>query len=191
MVFLESIMLRFRKSSKVRRNITIDESSLVLFSEGARYWSTFEPLIQELIAREIPFRFFTLDLYDPALKIDSDYMLSRRLSNNSFGLQKINWLRTPCLVATTPNIGVPGYPIQKSPHVGRLVHLFHHIGDIGIYKKHSLDHYDDVVMIGEFQARSIRYLEDLRNLKKKNLVALGLPYMDVLARSKSSVSPTS
>ena len=64
------------------------------------------------------------------------------------------------------------------------MHVFHHIGDISTYKRFSLDQYDSVILAGDFQMKSIRALEKLRNLKTKKLYSLGLLYLDDLYQKK-------
>jgi hypothetical protein len=183
---LKSVFYRLIGKKSSNQSLVSKQDSLVIFNEGKAYWGTFRPLIEELIKEKIPFRYFTLDLHDPALKIESQYMESKRLSLNSFSLALINNLKAPVMVSTTPNIGTPGYPITKPSGVKDLVHLFHHVGDISIYKRYSLDHYDSVILIGDFQQKSIRKLEHLRKLKAKKLVSLGLLYLDDLLQNLPS-----
>ena len=73
---------------------------------------------------------------------------------------------------------------QKISFVKNLIHFFHHIGDVSIYKKNSLDFYDTVILGGEFQRKSIEELEVYRGLKQKDLIVLGFPYLDSLNKEK-------
>ena len=50
---------------------------IAIFSEGKNYWGTFKEIVDELISRKVHFAYYTLDLHDPALLIDSEYMHSR------------------------------------------------------------------------------------------------------------------
>ena len=182
----KSIFYRLTGKESSKRSLVSKEDSLVIFNEGKAYWGTFRPLIEELIKEKIPFRYLTLDLHDPALTIESQYMASKRLSLNAFSLAELKNIKAPIMISTTPNIGSQGYPIAKPVGVKNLMHVFHHVGDISIYKKNSLDHYDSVILVGDFQEKSIRYLEKLRNLKQKKLVSLGLLYLDDLYQSLPS-----
>lgn len=178
--FLMSVFYRLTGKKPSNQSVVSKENSLVIFSEGRAYWGTFRPLIEELIKQRIPFHYRTLDLHDPALMIESQYMESKRLSLNSFSLAELKNIKAPVMVSTTPNIGTKGFPITKPAGVGNLIHVFHHVGDISIYKKNSLDHYDSVILVGDFQEKSIRNLEKSRNLKQKKLISLGLLYLDDL-----------
>ena len=60
--------------------------------------------------------------------------------------------------------------------------MFHSFDYLATYYKGSLDHYDAVLLVGEFEIPLIRKLEELRNLSAKELVPAGLPYMDELLK---------
>ncbi|MFT5813719.1 MAG: hypothetical protein ACI9VT_001473 [Psychroserpens sp.] len=181
---LKSLFYRLKGQTNANDIINIDEKSIVLFSEGKAYWGTFKLLVDELIQQKITFRYFTLDMHDPALEIDNKYMQSKRLSLGSINMAEINNVKAKCVISTTPNIGCPSYPVKKSPQNDRLIHVFHHVGDISIYKKNSLDFYDEVILVGDFQELAIRELEKLRGLKEKTLVSLGALYLDELVKNK-------
>ncbi len=154
---------------------------IVLFSEGKSYWNTFKPLVEAFIARQFPVSYLTMDVADPGLTIENDFLDNRYIGRGTLAYHRLNNLRAEILVATTPNIGTPGYPIRRSPRVERLTHILHGIDDIAFYHKGSLDLYDEVLMNGAYLADSIREVEHKRGLKEKTLVVLGLPYLDVLA----------
>jgi len=164
------------KSKKVQKEIGI-------LSEGKQYWATFKPIIEAFINSQISFCYYTLDIEDPALTIDSEYMESRFLGYGAWAFSRASNLKTKYLLSTTPNIGCPDYPIKKPRAIVELIHVFHSINDISMYRKGSLDHYDTVFLVGEFQASSIREIEAKRKLTPKNLVILGLPYLDVYKKN--------
>lgn len=156
---------------------------LVLFSEGKNYWGTFKPIVEALIARECPFTYYTMDVHDPALTIESDFMNSRYISGGSRGFVKMNGMDASILLATTPNIGTPGYPLSRPEKVGALVHVWHSLGDFAYawYHKGALDNYDVILTVGSYMERQIRLIESKRSLKAKKIVPVGVPYLDVLA----------
>lgn len=184
----KSVFYRLTGKNDANQSTAGDNNSLVIFSEGKAYWDTFRPVVEELIKQGIPFRYRTLDLHDPGLTVESSLMHAKRLSFNAFGLAELSRIEAPIMIATTPNIGTPGYPLPRPARVNNLVHLFHHVGDIATYKKHSLDHYDTVILGGEFQRQSIRDIEQCRGLKAKSLKALGLPYLDVLYQNRADAT---
>jgi len=169
-------------SQKVSRSFSIawPENDIIIFSEGAAYWYTFKPIVEELIERKISFCYCTLDKNDPGLFIQASGCAPYYLGSGAIGLAKFGMLKAKILLTTTPNIGCKGFPLAKPKNVECLAHVFHSISDIATYRKHSLDHYDAVLMVGDFALRSIRETEELRGLKAKECVSVGAPYFDVL-----------
>ena len=132
--------------------------------------------------------YYTLDPKDEILKIKCEYLKAKYLGNKFISYFRFSLIEAEYLLSTTPNIGTPGYPYKKPKLVKNLVHVFHSISDISINKKGSLDHYDSVILVGEFQKKSIRELEKKRGLKEKELLPLGVPYIDHLIESKRTFS---
>lgn len=173
-VFLKLIGKGDTIQSKERDEYT----EIAILSEGRQYFATFEPIVKALIKYKLDFAYYTLDIEDEILGLESPYMQARFLGYGSLGYHRAAKIRAKNLLCTTPNIGSKGYPIAKPAGVANLIHVFHSINDLSMYRKGSLDHYDSVFMVGRFQAKSIRELEKKRGLKEKKLVALGIPYLD-------------
>ena len=157
-----------------------EQASIVLFNEGKAYWNTFRPIVEKLLEKNQPFAYYTMDIEDPCLTIANRLMDNRYIGDGNMAYSKIGHLRADIVVSTTPNIGTKGYPIPRSKGIKKLVHVFHAFDDLATYYKGSLDHYDAVLLMGEFEIPLIRKLEEIRNLPAKELIPAGLPYMDVL-----------
>jgi len=158
----------------------VGDDTLVIFSEGKSYWGTFRPLVEELIKQKIHFRYISMELHDPALTISSDYMHARLYPKNKWSFEKLAKIKTPVMLATTPNIGSPDYPMVKSSRIGDLVHVFHAMSATSNYRLGGLDHYDSVILVGPHQEDNLRTIEKIRGIPTKQMVALGLPYLDDL-----------
>ncbi len=176
-----------------KKNLLEDEQALkenqhniVIFSEGKMYWNTFRPIVEALLKKNVVFSYYTMDIYDPCLKIDSPNMNNCYIGNGTRAFAKISKLKADVVLSTTPNIGTEGYPILRSNSIKKLVHVFHSFGDLSVYHYGSLDHYDAVMLVGEFEKPIIRKLENLRGLPPKELYEAGLPYLDVLEEQKNS-----
>lgn len=189
--FLKSIFYKvFSRSSpetKLENRDNSEQPMLVIFSEGKTYWTTFRPIVEELINKKIHFRYVTLDVHDPGLEIDNVYMHSRRFPKSRLGFAKIANIESPVMLSTTPNIGSAGYPMDRPVRVKNLVHVFHAMVDLSCYRKGSLDFYDTVLMTGAHEEQFIRLVEKARNLKKKDLIVAGLPCLDDLNRQKNEL----
>ncbi len=164
--------------------------TIAIFSEGKNYWGTFKGIVGELIRRKVPFAYYTYDLNDPALKILSPYMYARLYNKDIVSsFVKLSNIEAQICLATTPNIGTSGYPLKRSKKIEKLVHVFHSADNMDAYMKGSLDHYDAVLMAGAYQEASIRELEAKRNLPAKELVPIGVPYLDDLVETLKTLPP--
>lgn len=170
------------KNDKKTNKDIAEYKSIIVFSEGKAYWHVFKPVIESLIKKKQKFTYYTMDFKDPCLLIDSEYMDNCYIGSGNFAYSKIGNLNTNVVLSTTPNIGSEGYPIPRSKGIKKLVHIFHAFTDFSFYHKGSLDHYDAVLLMGEFEIQIIRKLEKLRNLPEKELVPAGLPYIDELIK---------
>ena len=146
------------------------------------------PLIKSFIDKKIYVSYYTIDSKDKILNIKSEYLKAKYLGYKFLSYIRFSLIESEYLISTTPNIGTPGYPYKKPKLVKNLVHVFHSISDISIYREGSLDHYDSVILVGQFQKKSIRELEKKRGLKQKELLPLGVPYIDDLIRSKKAIN---
>ncbi len=80
-LFYKIINHQTASSSSRTTQLTEKDQTLVVFSEGKTYWSTFRPIVNELIKQKKYFRYITLDVHDPALCIDSKFMQSKLIYN--------------------------------------------------------------------------------------------------------------
>ena len=124
-----------------------------------------------------------MDVEDPALTIENDLMHSKYVGEGTAGFSKIARSSAKIMLTTTPNIGCPGFPLPRPKNVQCLAHVWHSVCDTGFYHMGALDQYDTALTIGDWVQTSIRKIENSRNLKPKEVVAVGLPYLDELAKT--------
>lgn len=164
---------------------------IVIFSEGAIYWGTFRPIVEELLTRNIPFSYYTFDIGDPCLRLSRPNLNNRYIGSGHRAFAKLGHLQADIVLSTTPNIGTPGYPVPRSAGIKKLVYVYHAVDDMSDHHRGSLDHYDAVLLMGAFQTPIIRKLETLRGLPPKEVYPAGLPYLDELAKQQKAVRATS
>ncbi|MBR6712407.1 MAG: CDP-glycerol glycerophosphotransferase family protein [Selenomonadaceae bacterium] len=162
-----------------------NQNNIVIFNEGKMYWNTFRPIVEALLKKKAIFSYYTMDIHDPCLRMDEPNMNNCYIGNGTRAFAKISNLKADVVISTTPNIGTEGYPIARSKSIKKLVHVFHIFGDLSTYHRGSLDNYDAVMLVGEFEKPIIRKLENLRGLPPKELYEAGLPYLDVLEEKKN------
>lgn len=187
--FFYKVLKRKEEQSETQSDSksTGNHHSIVLFNEGKAYWNTFKPIVEKLLEKKQPFTYYTMDIEDPCLTIANRLMDNCYIGDGNMAFSKIGRLSADVVLSTTPNIGTKGYPIPRSKNIKKLVHVFHAFDDLATYYKGSLDYYDTVLLVGEFEIPLIRKLEELRNLPAKELIPSGLPYMDeLLKRAKQN-----
>ena len=190
---LAGSVVYFFKSSfyKIRQIISGDSSSIresdkepaiVIFSEGKTYWYTFKGIVEELIRRNIPFTYLSMDVEDPGLTIDNPLMHNQFVGEGSAGFARIANCKGDVFLATTPNIGNPNYPLPRPKNIKTMVHISHTVGDLSYLKLGSMDYYDVSMDIGDWAGKRVRLVEEKRRLTQKECVTVGLPYLDELAK---------
>lgn len=169
------INLRFRiGGGKVRENT--EENPFVIFSDDKRYWNVFEPICRELNRRGRDIVYMTVSEDDPALKTIYPHVKSKFIGKGNKAFARLNFLNAVIVLSTTPSLDV--YQWKRSKNVQYYVHIPHAASEITMYRMFGIDYYDAILLSGEYQARDIRNLEKLRGLPEKELVYVGIPYMD-------------
>lgn len=184
--FFKTVFYKLKKSlggvSSECHDITTI-SGIAIFSEGKNYWFTYKPIIEELIRRGVQFDYYTVDVEDPALTIDNPLMNSQFLGEGQAGLTRLEGIRAKILLTTTPNIGTEGFPLKRPKNVAKLVHVWHSVCDTSFYHKGALDNYDVALTVSDWVEKNIRIVEKARNLKRKEVLTVGLPYFDELLKA--------
>ena len=168
---------------KGKREAT-EKKPLVIFSDDKRYWKNFEPICRELDKTGTDVTYMTASADDPVLDNPYPHIHGEFIGEGNKGFFKLNFLNANVLLATTPGLNV--YQWKRSKNVDLYVHIAHAPNDITLYRMFGIDYYDAILLSGEYQAEQIRKLEKLRGLPEKELVLVGLPYMDDMAQRLNS-----
>lgn len=155
---------------------------IVLYSEGAQYWNTFRPIVEELTNRAVPVTYLTSDQNDDGLSYRSQYFISKYIGKGNKAYARLNALEATLCVMTTPGLDV--LQIRRSKGVDHYSHLVH-APTTGTYKLYSFDYFDSVLCSGQHQIDAIRDLENKRGTTPKILLQTGCAYMDVMAKKLS------
>ena len=153
-----------------------DTIPLVIFSDDKRYWPVFEPICRELNKRERDVVYMTSSEDDPALGNPYPHIKAEFIGKQAKAFARLNFLKATLVLSTTPGLDV--YQWKRSKNVNYYVHIPHAAGEITLYKMFGIDYYDAVLLSGDNQLQDIRFLEDLRDLPAKELIKVGIPYMD-------------
>lgn len=178
------VKLRFILSGGKRVETNAGKLPLVIFSDDKRYWNVFRPVCRELDRRGIDVVYMTASSDDPALESGLEHVRGEFIGEGNRAFAKLNFLSASIVLSTTPGLDV--YQWKRSKEVDYYVHMLHAASDVTGYRMFGIDYYDAMLLSGDYQIRDIRALEKLRGLPEKELVKIGIPYMDdMLTRLKA------
>ena len=102
--------------------------ALVFYSEGRYYWSTFKPLLDELISRRVQCLYLTSDEEDPGLLYSSEFLSTKYIGIGTKAYAYLTILEADVCVMTTPGLDV--LQIKRSKGVKHYAYLIHAPTDI-------------------------------------------------------------
>ena len=180
------IKLRFRMSGGNVKE-TDKKLPIVIFSDDKRYWTVFAPICRELDRRGVDVVYMTASEDDPALKNTYPHVKAEFIGKDNRAFARLNFLKATIVLSTTPGLDV--YQWKRAKDVDFYVHIPHASSDITLYRMFGIDYYDALLLSGDYQCEDIRALEALRNLPAKELVKVGIPYMDEMATRLEQAEP--
>lgn len=178
------VQLRFLINGGKKVDTNADKIPFVIFSDDKRYWNIFEPICREFDKRGVDIVYMTASPDDPALDNAYKHVKAQFIGTNNKAFAKMNFLNASIVLSTTPGLDV--YQWKRSKDVQYYVHIAHAATDITLYHMFGIDYYDAILLSGDYQERDIRNLEKMRNLPEKELIMVGIPYMDVMAATLAS-----
>ena len=182
------VKIRFFMSGGRKQKAADDEIPLVVFSDDKRYWNIFKSICEELDKKGMDVLYLTASPDDPALENSYEHVKGEFIGKGNKGFAKLNFLKATIVLSTTPGLDV--YQWKRSREVKYYVHIPHAASDITLYRMFGIDYYDAILLSGDFQVSQVRELERVRNLPPKELVKVGIPYMDdMLIRLKTDTRP--
>lgn len=185
---LRMLWIKLRFSLGGGKAKTMDKPvPLAIFFDDKRYWSIFEPICRELDKRGVDVVYMTASPDDPGLDTDLAHVKAEFIGEDNRAFAKLNYLKATILFSTTPGLDV--YQWKRSPDVQYYVHIFHTAGEVTRYRMFGIDYYDALLIAGDHQQRDIRELEQLRQLPEKEIVKVGIPFMDVMAARLAAEGP--
>lgn len=156
----------------------------VIYTDSKRYWNVFKSICDEFERRGIPLHYMTQSEDDPIFDAKYKYITGEYIGQSNTAFAKLNFMDADTVISTTPSLDV--YQWKRSKGVNRYVHIFHDLSDCTGYEMFGVDYYDDIIMSGKIQEKTIRELEKMRNLKPKNLYLCGSVYLDAMKEKLAS-----
>jgi len=178
--------MKYRAAGKVK--VDAATTPLVIFSDNKRYWKNFDPVIRELDKRGVDMVYLTQSPDDPGLSSPYPHLHGEFIGEGNKGLSRMNFLNATIVLATTPGLDV--YQWKKSKEVKWYVHMQHGANEMTTYRMFGIDFFDGLLVSGQYQIDDTRALEKLRDEPAKDMVLVGIPYMDdIVTRLKKNPAP--
>lgn len=166
-------------AGKVKEN-TKNAYQYVIYSDDKRYWNVFGPICDEFERRKVQCEYWTASKDDPALEKEFEYVHSKFIGEGNKAYATLNFLRADICLSTTPGLNV--YQWKRSENVKHYVHITHEMYELVMYRMFGIDYYDAVLYAGSMYEKGIREIENLRNIKRKELVSVGSVYLDSMLK---------
>lgn len=183
----KAMLLKLKVLFAGKKGVQDDKSykKYVIYCEDKRYWTVFQPVIEEFEKRKIEITYYTGSKDDAVFDKKYEFVKAEYIGTGNVAYAKLNMLSAGIVLMTTPGLQV--YQLKRSKHVKHYSHIFHSCTDSTMYRLFGLDYFDSVLMTGDYQADDIRLLEKQRNLPAKELVTVGCTYLDVLKEKMASI----
>ena len=157
----------------------------VVYNEGMQYWNVFKPVCDEFEKRQIELTYYTSAENDPCFEQNYKYVKPEFIGEGNMAFVRLNMLSAGVVLMTTPGLQV--YQLKRSKNVKHYSHVLHMPNDATTYRLFGLDYFDSVLLTGDYQKTDLQYLENARNITKKELVTVGCSYLDILAEKIKSI----
>lgn len=180
------IKLRFKLSGG-KTELNQKKTPFTIFSDDRRYWKVFEPICKEFDKRGVDVVYMTASPDDPALDNPYEHIKAEFIGKDNKAFARLNFHNTNILLSTTPGLDV--YQWKRSKNIDWYVHLPHAASEITLYRMFGVDYYDALLLSGDYQEKDIRNLEALRKLPQKEIVQVGIPYMDEMLKRLKENGP--
>ena len=186
MKIANSVFGNERKELEKFNKLSLDERSIVFYSEDVSSFVHFEQIIYELTEKmKCQICYVTSAKDDPMLISQNKRIKAFYIGLGAVRTQFFMELKAEVLVMTMPNLET--YFIKRSKvYPVHYVYVFHSIVSTHtIYRKGAFDHFDSIFCVGPHHIEEITSTESVYDLKHKNLVEYGYGLLDNLQTNKS------
>ena len=181
----EKVKLYFYRDKTITKN----NYPVVIYTEDKRYYHVFNDIINEFENRQYPVLVYVTSEDDPFLQRDYKFVKVENIGTGYKAYSKLAFMSADVCLMTTPGLDV--FHLKRSKFVKHYSHIFHCLDEGTGYRLFGLDYYDSVLLNFKKSEEYIRELENKRHLPAKELVVVGSPFMDSMAKSLPSQSKNS
>ena len=185
---VREVVSRLSVGSSLFKRKASESADVVVYSDDARYASTFMPVLERLRADGVDVVYMTQSEDDPVLAREFANVRGVFVGRGRKAFSRLNFVSARLVLSTTPGLDVYGW--RRSPYASEYVHVFHAMGTALGYRLYGLDFYDTLLMSSDALHGEVRAVERARDIHEKRLVTCGLPYFDELMRRAADLERT-
>ena len=186
----EDKTLRKREKEDYKRFFSIANKHLVFYSESNGFYKYFGPILEEIFKRSnMTVHYITSDPNDKIFELSK---LNTRLKAYYIGQRRLITLmmKMDADVVVMTMSDLENYHYKRS-YVRKdiwYIYIFHYpLSTHMVLHTGALDHYDEILCVGEFQIPEIRKSEELGELPAKKLEVCGYCQLDSLFKAFKSM----
>ena len=182
----EDKALRKREKEDYKRFFSIANKHLVFYSESNGFYKYFGPILDEIFKKSnVTVHYITSDPNDKIFektknndKLKAYYIGQRRL------ITLMMKMDADVVVMTMSDLENYHYKRSYVRKDIRYIYIFHYpLSTHMVLHTGALDHYDEILCVGEFQIPEIRKSEELAGLPEKKLEVCGYCQLDSLYKA--------
>ena len=181
------IRMKFAVGGGKKNKISDAKMPIVFFCEHKRYWLIFEPILEELEKRGQKVVYITCSKDDPVFDRKYKNVTCEYIGEGNKAYSRLNVLNASVVFSTTPSLDV--FQWKRSKNVDCYIHIMHAAKDLTLYRMYGTDHYDALILSGEYQIEQARELERMRGIPPRDIALCGVPYMDEMKKRLEAAGP--
>lgn len=182
----EARALARREKECEKRFTSTAGKHLVFYSESQGFYKYFEPVIQEILARSnLTVHYITSDPSDRIFELSRE---NERIQAYYIGPKRLItvFMKMDADVVVMTMSDLENYHYKRS-YIRkdiRYIYMFHYpLSTHMVLHTGALDHYDEILCVGDFQVPEIRKAETLNGLPQKILKVCGYCQLDTLYKA--------
>lgn len=178
------MIIKFYKSFKtfiiLNRHFK-NKKNLIFFSEGSHHWAHLEPLIKSIVNKQ-KIIFLTISIDDAGLTYKHDNFFSFSIDSIFFLNLFFKTIKSSIIITSLPDLGK--YFFKKyNQNKNKFVYIFHSLASVHTqYNIDAFNQFDIIFAPSKYQKNELRLIEEKYNLKKKTILEIGYPRIDILRK---------
>ena len=158
-------------------------NQVTFYSETAYNWQHLSEIIKKLIKKtSFKILYICSDKNDYGLNFKEKNFNSYLITNKHLLTWLFKNIKTKVMLMTLPDLNQ--YYLKRSKHLVHYIYVPHTLSSLhSIYRKGAFDYFDTLFCVGPHHVKEARKIEEIYNLKQKNLIEFGYSKIDSLINS--------